>query len=62
MHFDGTVTLGDLLHIGATLGAILVAYFKLRERMVAIETKLEPLWGWYNRRATHRRVEDAEDA
>jgi hypothetical protein len=47
---DLTITIGNVLTIGATIGAVFIAYAKLRERLVAIETKLEPMWREFERR------------
>lgn len=45
-----TITLGDVLQVGATIAALLVAYIRIRDRLTAIEVKIDPLWRWYNDR------------
>lgn len=54
MHFDSTVTLGNVLSTVAMVGAVVVAYIGLRERMVEIEVKLRPLWAEFERRRGSR--------
>lgn len=44
MRLDMTITLGNVVQIGATVCTIVLAYAALRERLVRIETQLEPLW------------------
>lgn len=39
-----TVTLGDVMQIVGTLGAIFLAYQGIRDRLTRIETRLDPLW------------------
>jgi hypothetical protein len=59
MHLDMTVTLGNVLQIVLTIGGLFLAYGKLKERLVAIEVQLKPLWHEYtNRRTIVRRAED----
>lgn len=61
MHFDGTVTLGNLLSALAMVLAVYGAYSRLRERLITIETRLDPLWAEFtDRRTTTRRAEDRE--
>lgn len=54
MHFDLTITLGNILQTVIILLAIAAGYIKLRERLVTIETKIEPLWTEYTARATQK--------
>jgi hypothetical protein len=59
MRLDMTVTFGNVLQIGLTVAAIVVAYYALRERLVRIETQLAPIWSeWIERRKEPRRSED----
>ena len=61
MQLDTTITLGSVIQIATTLGGLFVAYAKLRERLVAMETRLDPLWSDFVRRRTaHARGEDEE--
>lgn len=61
LQLDMTVTLGNVLQIGATIAAVLLAYGALRERLVRIETQLSPVWqDWVERRSHSRRAEDRE--
>lgn len=58
---DLTITLGNILQITATIVAVFMAYVGLRERLVGIETRLNPLWDEYtDRRKAERRREDRE--
>jgi hypothetical protein len=42
-----------------TLGGLIVMYISLRERLVRLETRLDPLWKEFTeRRQTSRRAED----
>jgi hypothetical protein len=61
MHLDLTITLGNVLTIVGMVGAVFIAYSKLREQLIAIDTKLAPLWSEFTeRRARARRQEDRE--
>lgn len=42
VNFD--VSVGDLISIATTIIGVLASYVRLRERIVAIETKLDPMW------------------
>lgn len=59
MRLDLTITLGNLLTIGAIVAGGFLSYQKLKERLITIETQLSPLWAEYNeRRREQRRAED----
>jgi len=61
MRLDMVITFGNVLQMGLTLLAVVAAYYGLRERMIAIETRLAPLWQEYtDRRTTVRRAEDRD--
>jgi len=60
MRLDLTVTLGNLLTIAGVALSVFLAYVKLREQLVSIETRLGPLWEEYTRRRYVRRLEDRE--
>lgn len=61
MHMDMTVTFGNVLTIAATVGGLFIAFSKLKERLVALETRIDPLWAEYTeRRHPARRAEDRE--
>lgn len=62
MHFDGTVTLGNVIQIVLTVGAVFLAWARIREQLAVITTKIDPIWAEYNRRIARRRVADREDA
>ncbi len=53
-----TITLGDVLQVAATIGALVVAYIRMSDRLTAIETKIDPIWEWFwqrnDRRASSR--------
>jgi hypothetical protein len=42
-----TITLGDLIQIGATIAAIVIAHARIANRLTALEVKLDPLWMWF---------------
>ena len=44
MHFDSTITLGNLLSMAGYVGAILAVYTKIIERLARLETKVDALW------------------
>ena len=44
------VWIGVGLNIAVTVGGVFLAYTAIRERLVRIETQLEPLWRAYERR------------
>ncbi len=48
--FDLSVTLGNILEIASLIVAVWGAYLKIRERLVRIETQLDPLWKEFERR------------
>lgn len=60
MHLDMTITLGNIVEIGTIAMGIMLAYTKLKERLVAIEVQLKPLWEEFTseRRQYPRRAED----
>jgi len=45
MHFEGTITLGQLIEVAAWLLGAMSVYLRLVERLIRIETKLDVLWG-----------------
>lgn len=45
----GGITAGDVLIILSILGSVGASYFRLRERLTAIEVKLNPMWEWWLR-------------
>jgi len=47
-----SISLGDVLQIASTVIVVVAAYFRLRERLAIIETKLNVLW---ERRTADRR-------
>lgn len=55
MRMDMVITLGNVMQIGATVAAVVVAYYALRERLVRIETQLAPLWDAYTQDRPERR-------
>lgn len=48
MTFDPTVTLGTVLNLLVVGVGIMLAWSKLKERLIRIETKLDPIWTWWN--------------
>jgi len=61
MHLDMTVTLGNVIQTAVIVSGLFLAYTRLRERLVRIETRLGPLWREYTgRRGYIRRGEDRE--
>lgn len=56
---DMTINFGNVLTGAVTVVSVVGAYYKLRERMVRIETQLEPLWTQFTRdRDARTRAED----
>ena len=45
MHFEGTITLGQIMEIVAWIMGAGAVYLRLVERLIRIETKLDVLWG-----------------
>jgi len=61
MRMDMTITLGNLVQIGVVVVGIFMAYTKLKERLIAIETQLGPVWAdFIERRREQRRSEDRD--
>jgi hypothetical protein len=59
--WDPTISAGTVINGAMTLGGILVAYIGLRERLLQLETRLDPLWKEFvERRQTSRRAEDRQ--
>ena len=54
MRLDMTITLGNVIQIALILGALFLGYAAIRDRLTAIETKLEPLWKEFERRRNFR--------
>ncbi len=54
MHFDGTITLGNILSTIVMCGAVMSAYMRINDRLTAIEVKLDPLWKEFERRRIAR--------
>lgn len=54
MHLDLTVTLGNIISGAMCVAAVLGAHMRTRDRMVRIETLLEPLWKEFERRRIGR--------
>lgn len=48
MRLDMTVTFGNVIQIAVTIAAVFLAYGAIRERLVRIETQIEPIVGWWN--------------
>ena len=44
MHFEGTITLGQIVQIVTWLMAAGAVYLRLVERLIRIETKVDVLW------------------
>jgi hypothetical protein len=56
---DLTITLGNVIQSAVLVTAVYAAYSKIRERLIRIETQLDPLWKDYtDRRHVRRRTED----
>lgn len=47
--FDNSISTGTVLQLLTMLFALWGAASSIRERLVAIETRLDPLWQQYNR-------------
>jgi hypothetical protein len=61
MRLDMAISLGNVIQIAVIVVGIFMAYTKLKERLVSIETQLEPLWNEYtDRRHGNRRVVDRD--
>jgi hypothetical protein len=59
LSWDPTISAGTVLQGAMTLGGLIVMYISLRERLVRLETRLDPLWKEFTeRRQTSRRAED----
>lgn len=60
---DWAISLGTIVHLVSLLMGLVWAYIKVRERLVAIETKLDPLWLWWTEKAHPRQptCEELED-
>jgi hypothetical protein len=59
--WDPTISAGNLLTAVMMLGGVLLTYVKLREELVEIKTRLQPLWDEYTeRRKVQRRAADRQ--
>jgi hypothetical protein len=61
LSWDPTITAGNLLTAVMMLGGVFVAYVGLRERLIAIETRLGPLWEDFVERRRNARVPRGRD-
>lgn len=50
MRLDMSVSLGTVIQAAVTVAAVFMAYSAIRERLVRIETQLDPLWKEFERR------------
>lgn len=44
MQLDLTISLGNIVSLVGSLGGVLAAYLKIRDRLKTIEVQMEPLW------------------
>lgn len=59
--WDPTITAGNVLTAAMILGGVFVAYVRLREELIEIKTRLQPLWDEFTeRRKAARRAEDRQ--
>jgi hypothetical protein len=49
-----TISIGQVVQIAVTIGAVFVAYVKIMERLARIETQIEPMWREFERRRQPR--------
>lgn len=61
MRLDLTITLGNLLTIVGYVVTVLLAWSSIKERLITLDTKMDPLWRDYNRRHYDRRADDRGD-
>lgn len=47
MHFDGTITAGELLQIISFLLAVFAAYNRITIKISILETKLTTIYDWW---------------
>lgn len=52
--FDHTISLGSLLHIATTIGALIGLYVKLISRLTALEGKMDIMYGWFKKHVVER--------
>jgi hypothetical protein len=57
MTFDASINLGTVVQTVTGVVVVVGAYFKIRERLVAIETKLGPMWSWWSEHRVREREE-----
>lgn len=50
--FDPTITLGSIVTLISALLTIGAAWMSITNRLTAIETRLQPIWDWWNRDGT----------
>jgi hypothetical protein len=60
MHFDTSITLGNIIEIIAFISSAFIVYLRIMERLIRIETKLDVLWEKYvsNTLSDRRRLSD----
>lgn len=44
---QSTITIGDLMTLAGSVGAILAAYVAIAIRMARLETQVVPVWQWF---------------
>lgn len=59
MHFDGTITLGNVLTIVGMVVGLLGIYNKIAERLIVLEVKVNDLWERRGKLLPHARGDEA---
>lgn len=49
MHFDFTITAGNIITLVATLGSLVLFAWRLSWRMAKMELKFDMVWDWFKR-------------
>ena len=49
MHFDLTITLGNLITLAGTIISLMLVAWRLFARLQEVEWKLDLIWRWYSR-------------
>lgn len=57
-----SVTLGDILNIAATVITVVAAYVRLSDRLIKVETQVEPMWHEHNSQRQRERRARRDDA
>lgn len=58
IQIDPTITAGNIVNIAVSVGAIMLAFWRVAVRLTKLEFKLNLMWSWWKKK--NRITEDKE--